>query len=488
MRQWLALLILAFCMASVSWAQGAREVTECADAPQGYVVRCGYVTLPQDYEAPDRGSVKIYYAQIHSNNPLKQPDPLVYLVGGPGSSGSNLMSTSFNAYLSAFAHDRDIIVIDQRGTGLSHPALYCGEVVYRLPEILQSRHSLHAELILNILTQCHQRLSQQNIHFETFNSATNARDVVNVMLALGYERWNLVGVSYGSRLALAMMRDYPQYLRSVILDSVYPPQADIYFDAYFSGERALQALFDACRSSASCDERYPDLESTFYNLYHRLNAKPLIATYTPPRYQTLEIELSGFRLYDWVFSWLYDVNYIRQIPRLLYDLEGGRLEEALKIGVAHEAAMRDMNLGMHYTVQCQEEYISAPFRDYASIIARFPHLSGFLSYPVEGSATLGRLCELWQAKPRPRSANSAVESDIPALLLSGNFDPITPPAYADLAFETLTLSYNYVLPHVGHGVLRSDDCAIAIALEFIAEPMREPDSGCIAESAAIDFD
>ena len=488
MRQRLALLILAFCMASVSGAQGTREATECADVPYGYVARCGYVTLPQDYEAPARGSIEIYYTQIHSNNPLKQPDPLVYLVGGPGSSGSRLLPTSFNAYLGAFARERDIIVIDQRGTGLSHPALYCGEAVYRLPEILQSRHSLHAELILNILTQCHQRLAQQNIQFETFHSAYNARDVVNVMLALGYERWNLVGVSYGSRLALAMMRDYPQYLRSVILDSVYPPQADIYFDAYFSAERALQALFEACRSSKSCDERYPDLESTFYNLYHRLNAKPLMAAYTPPRYQTLEIELSGFRLYDWVFSWLYDVNFIRLIPRLLYDLEGGQLEEALMIGVAHEATLRDMNLGMHYTVQCQEEYISAPFRDYASIIARFPHLSGFLSYPVEGSATLGRLCDLWQAKPRPPSANSPIESDIPALLLSGNFDPITPPAYADLAFETLTLSYNYVLPHVGHGVLRSDDCALAIALEFIAEPMREPDSGCIARTQPIEFE
>ena len=488
MRRWLFLLILFLCAMTVSQAQGTHEAAECADAPYGYVVRCGYVTLPQDYAAPSRGIVEIYFAQILSNNPLKQPDPLVYLVGGPGSSGSNLLSTSFNAYLSAFARDRDIIVIDQRGTGLSIPALYCREVIHRLAEILQSRHARHAELILNILTQCHQRLSQHNIHFETFHSEYNARDVVNVMLALGYEQWNLVGVSYGSRLALAMMRDYPRYLRSVILDSVYPPQADIYVDAYFSGERALQALFAACRSSASCNERYPDLEALFYNLYFRLNAKPVIASYTPPRYQTLEIELSGYRLYDWVFSWLYDVTFIRLIPRLLYDLDQGRMDEPLMIGVAHEATMRDMDLGMHYTVQCQEEFISTEFRDYASIIAAFPHLSGYLSYPVEGSATLQRLCEMWQAKPRPMSANSPVESDIPALLLSGNFDPITPPSYAAQANETLSLSYNYVLPHVGHGVLRSDDCAIEIALAFIGEPLREPDSSCIAEMPAIDFD
>ena len=88
------------------------------------------------------------------------------------------------------------------------------------------------------------------MNFATFHSENIARDVVNVLLTLGYEEWNLVGVSYGSRLALSMMRDYPQYLRSVILDSVYPMQADIYLDAYYNGERALGVLFDACAASA----------------------------------------------------------------------------------------------------------------------------------------------------------------------------------------------------------------------------------------------
>ena len=342
-------------------------------------MRCGYVALPQDYEHPGRGRVDIYYTQIFSTRSPAQADPLVYLVGGPGSSGSHLLPTSFRAYLSAFADERDIIVIDQRGTGLSTPSLYCREVFYQLDAILQSHHAEHAELVLGILRDCHRRLSRDNIQFDTFHSQNNARDVVNVLLALGYEEWNLVGVSYGSRLALAMMRDAPQFLRSVILDSVYPPQADIYLDAYYSGERALQQLFTACRASESCGQRYPDLESVFYQLYHRLNVEPLNATFSPPSYQTLEIEISGYRLYEWVFSWLYDVSFIRLIPRLLFELRDGQLDEAVKVGVAHEATLRDMNLGMHYTVQCQEEFISATHRDYASIIARFPHLSGYLS-------------------------------------------------------------------------------------------------------------
>ena len=102
---------------------------------------------------------------------------------------------------------------------------------------------------------------------------------------------------------------------------------------------------------------------------------------------------------------------------------------------------------------------------------------------MEGSATLPRLCAMWQAEARPPLANSPVQSDIPALLLSGNFDPITPPSYAEMADETLSASYSYVLPHVGHGVLRSDDCGLQIALEFISKPEIEPDSSCIAETA-----
>ena len=485
-RVLLALALLA--VVGKASAQGTHESADCIEEPAGFVVRCGYVRLPQDYANPSRGHVDIYYTQIHSDGVNAKADPLVYLVGGPGSSGSHLLSTSFRAYLRAFVGDRDIVVIDQRGTGLSHPSLYCLEVLRRLADILQSRHAEHAELVLSILRDCQRRLSRHNIHFDTFHTENNARDVANVLLALGYDQWNLVGVSYGSRLALAMMRDYPQYLRSVILDSVYPPQADIYLDAYYSGERALQQLFAACRASERCHQHYPELGTVFYRLYHRLNANPLYVTYEPPAYQRLDIEISGYRLYDWVFSWLYDVSFIRLIPRLLYELDQGQSDEAIMVGVAHEATLRDMHLGMHYTVQCQEEYISDRRRDYASVIARHPHLSGYLSYPVEGSATLSRLCAMWQAQPRPSSANHPITSDVPTLLLSGNFDPITPPSYAAAAQESLSVSYNFVFPHVGHGVLRSDACAVKIALDFIAEPLSEPDSRCIAETASIDFD
>ena len=478
------LCFILLLMPAIVGAQATYQPADCAAQPPATVANCGYVSLPQDYADPSAGLVKIYFTQIHSRG--AKPDPLVYLVGGPGSSGTQLLPTSYEKYLQAFAKERDLIIIDQRGTGLSDPPLYCREARLRLSEILESSHEEHAELLLEILAACQRRLAGQGVRFDTFHSENNARDVVNVLLALGYERWNLVGVSYGSRLALTMMRDYPQYLRSVILDSVYPPQADIYLDVYYHGERALDVLFEACAASRRCNAEYPNLRAVFYRLYAQLNDMPLLADYQPADSRRLTIEISGYRLYDWVFSWLYEVDAIRLIPKLLFELARGRTRSAAPMGALFEQSLVTLSLGMHYTVQCQEEYGSAQ-RDYAELVAAHPHLRGFLAYPVEGEATLPQLCELWGVAARPDSANQAVHSDVPALLLSGNYDPITPPAYAELAARTLANAYSYVLPHVGHAVLRSEACAVDIAVAFINQPLAEPDSRCIQHTLPLRF-
>lgn len=480
--------ISILCFVGIVSAQETVESATCLEEPYGFLTLCGYITLPQNYDAPENGQVQLYYAQVKSKSRTPKPDPLVYLVGGPGSSGSQLLNSSFRAYLRPFAQDRDIIVIDQRGTGLSSPSLYCREAVFRLSDILQSTWDTHAETVLDVLTECHTRLSNTDIQLDTFHSQNNARDIVNILQALGYEQWNLVGVSYGSRLALTMMRDYPEYLRSVILDSVYPLEVDLYMDAYYSGERALNVLFEACAMDTQCNENYPNLDTVFYNLYDELNDSPLVTIFTPPRYQTLEIEVSGYRLYDWIFSWLYAVNSIESIPRLIYDLEEGRIQDVVRVGTLYESSLTGLSLGMHYTVQCQEEFISSDNRDYTEISDTHPHLNGYLKYLVEGITTVERLCGMWQNEARDTTANIPVISDVPTLLLSGNFDPITPPAYASLVDVSLGNSYNYVLPHVGHGVLRSELCAVEIALQFIDAPYDEPDSTCINETPLIQFD
>ena len=332
---------------------------------------------------------------------------------------------------------------------------------------------------------------RRNVRFETYHSDYNARDIVNVLLALGYEA---NGIWWACRMARGWRwrscAYYPARLRSVILDSrCIRRKLTFIWTRTSTGSAPCEKSSTPAPPAHACDERYPQLDAAFYELYHRLNRQPLQSRFSPPGMdQELDIEISGYRLYDWLFSWLYTVRNIKKIPRLIYETGAGDAEDALRNGFFYDGLAISLSLGMHYTVQCQEEHISREERDYASVIAAYPHLSGYLNYQVEGSATLSRLCEMWRAKAQPMSANAPVKSDIPALLLSGQYDPITPAEYAAMAHEHLSAAYNFVLPHIGHGALRSHECAVAIGLAFIDAPLQEPDSGCIADIKPLAFE
>jgi len=487
-RIWLLVALCFLLVQGQAGAQGLVERAECALRLLGHSVSCGTVALLQDYDDAAAGTLELYFTVIHSRA-SSLADPLVYLVGGPGSSGTSLAEVSFHKYLRALSLSpaRDIVVIDHRGTGQSQPDMECLEVRRHLDDILQSRHKERAQLLLAILGECQQRLSESDIALGSFHSETIAQDIAQVLYALGYKRWNLLGVSYGTRLALEIMRLYPQQVRSAILDSVYPPQADIFVDNYFHGEAALAALFAACRADTSCQSRYPQLGERFYALYARLNEMPLEGTVERQNGVELRIEISGYRLYDWIFSWLYDLEAIVHIPYFIAEIEQGRMQEVARVGLLFESSMTNLSLGMHYSVQCQEEFALEPPRGYTGLLQAHPHLRGYLGYQVEGAATLPQLCALWLAEAAPPRANEPVESVVPTLLLSGGFDPITPAGYAEQALETLPVASHVLLPHAGHGVLRADACALSIAQEFIRAPYYEPDASCAAIPQALDF-
>ena len=166
----------------------------------------------------------------------------------------------------------------------------------------------------------------------------------------------------------------------------------------------------------------------------------------------------------------------------------GHTQDPVRYGVIYEAAMTSLSLGMHYTVQCQEEYISAQNRDYAGMLRAHPASERLPALSGRRRGDPAPALRLVAGQSPAALANAPVTSDIPALLLSGNLDPITPHAYAVQAQETLSAAFSYVLPHVGHGVLRSDRCAVRMAKAFIGDPRHEPDSSCIDSTRAIDFE
>ena len=234
----------------------------------GQTVDCGYLTVPEDRSQPDGPTIRLHVAifRSHSDNPA--PDPIVYLEGGPGGQALEAASLVFNRRFAPFLADRDLIMFDQRGVGYSEPALDCQELIDLTYETLAQ--DLSPEEILALSTEairsCRDRLVSEGVNLAAYNSAESAADLNDLRLALGYEEWNLYGISYGTRLALTTMRDYPQGIRSVILDSTYPLPVSINTETPANFDRALNVFFGGCATDPAGSEAYPDLETVFWEL------------------------------------------------------------------------------------------------------------------------------------------------------------------------------------------------------------------------------
>src|SRR5439155_13420646 len=184
-----------------------------------------------------------------------RPDPIVYLDGGPGGQTLRQAKRIFDNFAS-FAPDRDFVLFDQRGIGYSEPALDCPEHTQFLYDTLdQDDNSIRVVRDYNAsIRACHDRLVDQGIDLWAYTTAASAADVNDLRIALGYRTWNLLGASYGTRLGLAVMRSFPQGVRSVVLDSTIPPQLEPGGGASFM--RSLDVLFNRCTNDTSCNRSY----------------------------------------------------------------------------------------------------------------------------------------------------------------------------------------------------------------------------------------
>lgn len=456
-------------------ALNATETAPAAYAPQfepadcpfeigdDSTYECGYLLVPEDRSQPDGTQIRLAVAIIRSTTPNPQPDPLIYLEGGPG--GMALVATEIWAEL-GYNSQRDVILFDQRGTGYSEPNLNCPEWN-------------DADQLYDGLAACHERLVAEGVNLGHYNSATSAIDVQDLRQALGLadQQFNLLGSSYGTRLALTIMRDYPEDIRSVILDSVYPPNVDSYAEDPGVSQRAFDRFFAGCAANNYCAETYPDLELVFYELLDELDVEPV---YLPE----LDYEVAGADLYEALVQALYDTEAIPYLPLLIYDAYEGdetALEELMYYaeGTLYYSEPDEDSEGMFYSVQCYEEL---PFTSLEQVTAATADLDEDIQAEVLASFEEDvRICELWNAGVAPLIENAAVNSDIPTLIVAGEYDPVTPPEWGYLAAETLNNHYIYEFPGHGHGISTESSCAVEVALTFLNDPTSPPDHSCLTE-------
>ncbi|MBE0697670.1 MAG: alpha/beta fold hydrolase, partial [Anaerolineaceae bacterium] len=371
-RMYSLILLFALIATSGSWAAPAQAAPSNQSASrftpstcmfslpmgwqEGVQVDCGYLTVPEQYENPDGPTIRLAVAILRSQDPNKQPDPLVMLQGGPGGSTIDTY-TQILPTQKRLPGNRDVVLFDQRGTLYSQPALTCSEfmdlTIQTLDEDLTIEES--NRLSLEALEKCHTRLTGEGVNLSAYDSVENAADVESLRQALGYEKINLYGVSYGTLLALHVMREHPQGLRSVIIDSVVPTQTNFVLGAPKSENRSFEALFAACKNDADCDANYPNLREVFYKLADDLNAKPAEIKLTDmDTGTTYDAIADGDTLISTVFQLMYNTDLIPLLPRVIYDARAGNwgfIERILSVVVFD----RTMSYGMYYSVLCAED-------------------------------------------------------------------------------------------------------------------------------------
>jgi Tol biopolymer transport system component/pimeloyl-ACP methyl ester carboxylesterase len=446
--------------------------------PRGYEVQCGDLYVPEDRSRPDGRMVRMHVAIFRSTNPNPAPDPVIYLTGGGGVDTFDYLERFLPAFGDAILETRDLIFFNQRGMHHGDPQLPCPG----LPELLQrlAAPGPNGEYIdcqereteqIAFFADCYDDLVAQGIKLEMYDSATSAADANDLRIALGYDQVNYYGSSYGTLLGLLLMRDYPEGARSVVLDSVFPPEASYLNEYGLNAYDTFRQLFDGCTADPQCHAQHPDLEATFLRVVDYLNANPRTTFWN----NSQEVMYDGGTFIDVIYIYL----YIGEPELAIEAIEGAGAGDFSMPDYTAPMTM-DLNSyqiqwGFYRNRDCREE---APFSSYEGYYALMDGLPPQIVEHYKPSLVLG-LCEEWEVEPADPIENEPVVSDVPTLIVSGELDPITPPRWAEGAAAHLSNSYFYVFPGLGHGVTRESDCALDIMLEFFDDPTAEPDTSCI---------
>ncbi|MDH4278731.1 MAG: alpha/beta hydrolase, partial [Acidimicrobiia bacterium] len=312
--------------------------------------RCGTVDVPSDW-ATGEGTVGLAVAVFPSTATDPAADPVVYLEGGPGGHALETLVFSADTLLRPLLERSDVIVFDQRGAGLSTPGLTCPEVTEATREAEDTPILDNAEgerLYLDALGACRDRLVSSGVDLADFNSFNNAHDTDAIRRALGYEQWNLFGVSYGTKLGLESMRQHPDGIRAVVLDSVYPPEVDSVAENPHTFIASYERVVEACKAEPACAAQ-GDLADRLAELATALQANPVEVEVTDHVSGVVDdVYLTGDALVGIVSQALYSPTWFTDLPELASDLEAGRTGVAAQFLSQQRTLERYVSEGMFW--------------------------------------------------------------------------------------------------------------------------------------------
>lgn len=450
-------------------------------------LECGVLIVPEQREKTDGRTLELAVAVLRSSSSDPAPDPVVFLSGGPGGSSVEFVpGRARSAFWNRIRQKRDLVFFDQRGTGYSEPE-FCSEMEAVFNAVIYrglSEDQRLAELV-SAAAACREKMHEQDVDLTAYNSAASAQDVADLRRALGYESWNLFGLSYGTRLALTALRDAPDGIRSVILDSVSPPNVAGWSDAGERFTRSLQLAFAQCADSADCRETFPSLEADFYNVVADLDSDPVVISMPESsRFPDGRLVVDGSLWLTGMFQGFYDRSFLPVFPLIVRE-SSRRNKDVLRALAERLARDPERNsVGMKYAVDCYEKL---PFNTPEKIGEDRRRYSRLAPWFDIGGGSERAVCEVWHDARAGGIEFQPVHSTTPALILAGEFDPITPPAYGRKAAQTLPNSTFVEVPAMGHAVSPFTPCTRDLINEFLDAPDQPLDVSCVADLPTVSF-
>lgn len=432
--------------------------------------RCGTVAVALRHDAPESGSIDVHYVVVPALEASRRlPDPVFFLAGGPGQSAIRIAPIALSS-LREVRLKRDVVFVDQRGTGRSAP-LEC--------EVSTVDQTLGIKAFVAAMSKC---VAGFEHDVRDFTTAAFVADLEQVRKKLDYERVNLYGGSYGTRVAQVYLREHPDVIRSAVLDGVAPMELRVGLEMGTDAQPSLEALFRACaQEKLGCGKAFPRLPQRFNQLLADLRETPrTVAVADPMTGEPLELEVDGDMVAGLVRFLLYARETRRLLPVAIGEASRGRLETLVRLGLAASAgAQGTMSLGLLFAVLCAEDLAglgpdAIPDAERASFLG-----------PSLAEAFLG-VCAQW---PSPRRVwdRRPLETSSPVLLLSGRLDPVTPPSRAEAAQVYLQGGVHVVVAEGAH-IVAGLGCVPELMADFFDDPRPTAlDAACAREIEGTPF-
>jgi pimeloyl-ACP methyl ester carboxylesterase len=463
-------------------------------------IECYLLQVPENRENPDSRFIELHVVKLNSTwddeengedddehgyelEPGKRDDPIVYLTGGPGAPVTYYVKR-FKDH--GIRKHRDMYILEQRGIGYSND--FCPFYFTRKPEVGNvSTFEEHLAAQLSAAVDCATTAAANGVDLSGYNTIENARDVKALRIALGYDRWNVWGISYGTILGQAYIKTDPEGILAIALDAIVP--LDIRNNAWAWRsvqwyDRDLKKLDEICQAQPGCAERYPDLGQRIREATLTVKDNPIVVDVKDiERFPTGKASTFTDIVAFLPFALMYEQSNYPGLPGIIYawaEAVENRDEQMFKAIASVADSFLGVSQGMYNAILCNDADSEVQAIAAQADIEEFPVLAGAIG-TVESYQRQAEFCLEHNMVPRDAAEYAPVETDLPALLIEGDMDPITPPPLAKAILPGFTNGTYVEFPYAGHGPSRSVECAGDMLNAFFDDPAAEPDLRCVDE-------